>query len=171
MDEQGFWYIIATSIEDADGDREVQLAKLKELLHQAPDEDIIAFQEMVDHMMDRAYRWELWGAAHVINGGLADDGFEYFRAGLIMAGKEIYEAALAEPDSLAYVEDIDDCEEFLFLACEVYEERNNDGAIYDRFREESLVTPDGEPFDVEDKNYFRAQYPRLWEKYCEEEPA
>jgi hypothetical protein len=107
----------------------------------------------------------------VINGGLADDGFEYFRAGLIMAGKEIYEAALAEPDSLAYVEDIDDCEEFLFLACEVYEERNNDGAIYDRFREESLVTPDGEPFDVEDKNYFRAQYPRLWEKYCEEEPA
>ena len=40
-------------------------------------------------------------AAYVINGGASDDGFYYFRCWLIGMGRRVYEAALADPDSLA----------------------------------------------------------------------
>ena len=165
MDEQAFWYIIASSLEDGDALAE-QLASLRQLLQAMTDEDLIAFQEMIDHMMTQAYRWGLWGAAYIMMGGCSDEGFEFFRAGLIMKGKEIYEAAVVEPDSLADVGDVDECEDFLYLACEVYEERNNDGAIYERFREEQKAAPEGDSFDESDNRYLKQEYPRLWEIYC-----
>src|ERR1700679_206529 len=164
MDEQAFWYIIASSLEDG-GTIEEQVASLKQLLIAMPDEDLIAFQEMIDHMMMQAYRWGLWGAAHIMMGGCSDEMFEHFRAGLIMKGKDIYEAAVVEPDTLAEVGDIDECEDLLYLACEVYEDRNDDGAIYDRFHEESKPTPDGDAFDEHDTRYLKQEYPRLWEIY------
>jgi len=49
----------------------------------------------------QAYRWDLWGAAYIIGGGCSDDGFIDFQYGLIAKGREIYESALANPDSLA----------------------------------------------------------------------
>lgn len=168
MDEQDFWYIISESLEEAEIDRDLQLAKLKELLQLMADEDIIAFQEMVDHMMNRCYLWEVWGAAYIMYGGLNDEQFEGFRAGLILKGKDIFEAACSDPDSLAEGEEIEECEEFLLLACEVYEERNEDGGIYDRFREDGPLQPGGEPVDEQDTRLLRTQYPRLWEKYGEE---
>jgi len=168
MDEQAFWYIIASSLED-EGDQQEQLTSLRRILQNMPDEDLIAFQEMIDHMMAQAYRWGLWGAAYMMMGGCSDESFEYFRAGLIMKGKDIYEAAVVEPDTLADVGDVDECEDFLYLACEVYEERNSDGGIYDRFREEGKAAPDGDSFDEHDSRYMRANYPRLWEIYCADE--
>lgn len=168
MDEQDFWYIISETLEAAEDGRDEQLAQLKELLQQMRDEDLIAFQEMVDHMMNRAYLWELWGAAYIMYGGLSDEQFEGFRAGLILKGKDIFEAAMSEPDSLCD-EEVEECEELLLLACEVYEERNEDGGIYDRFREEGPMRPGGEPIDEEDSRVMKSLYPRLWAKYCEEE--
>jgi hypothetical protein len=165
MDEQAFWYIIASSLEEGDSIEE-QLASLKQILTEMTDEDLIAFQEMIDHMMMQAYRWGLWGAAYIMMGGCSDDSFEYFRAGLIMRGKDVYEAAVVEPDSLAEVGEIAECEDLLYLACEVYEDRNTDGAIYDRFREEGKTAPDGDSFDEHDQRYLKEQYPRLWEIYC-----
>jgi len=168
MDEQAFWYIIASSLED-EGDIDQQLASLKQILSGMGDEDLIAFQEMVDHMMLQAYRWGLWGAAYIMMGGCSDEMFEHFRAGLIMKGKDIYEAAVVEPDTLADVGDITPCEDLLYLACEVYEDRSDDGAIYDRFHEESKPAPDGDSFDENDNRHLREHYPRLWEIYCAEE--
>jgi hypothetical protein len=164
MDEQGFWYIIANSLDETNGLDE-QIRSLKELLADLPDDDLIAFQEMVDHMMLQAYRWGLWGAAYLMNGGLSDEDFEGFRAGLIMKGKEIYEMAVVEPDGLAEVGDIESCEDLLYLACEVYEDRNEDGAIYDRFHEDAKPQPDGDQVDEHDSRYMKEHYPRLWDIY------
>ena len=52
-------------------------------------------------MMDSAYCWSLWGAAYVINGGCSDDPFVDFRASLISRGRQVFERALSDPDSLA----------------------------------------------------------------------
>ena len=51
--------------------------------------------------MERSYTWELWGAAHVIQGWASDDTFEYFRCWLISKGRRVFERVLADPDSLA----------------------------------------------------------------------
>ena len=39
--------------------------------------------------MDDSYRWDLWGAAYLANGGCSDDGFDYFRGWLIGQGRKV----------------------------------------------------------------------------------
>ena len=51
--------------------------------------------------MRESYHYNLWDAAHLIVQGCSDDWFEYFRAWLISMGREVYEQALQNPDSLA----------------------------------------------------------------------
>jgi hypothetical protein len=67
-----------------------------------------------------AYRWDLWAAAYVINGGASDDGFEYFLGWLMAQGRTRWEATRADPDSLADIVDADtgdlDGEELLYIA-------------------------------------------------------
>jgi len=52
--------------------------------------------------MDLAYQYGLWTAALVMDrGGTSDDGFLDFRQWLVSQGKDVYMAALKDPDSLA----------------------------------------------------------------------
>src|SRR5271169_5861141 len=64
-------------------------------------DDAREFAVLFDSMMDRAYSYGLWGAAYVIHGGCGDDAFTDFRASLISRGKEAFERAIRDPDSLA----------------------------------------------------------------------
>lgn len=50
---------------------------------------------------DRAYDADVWAAAFLLQGGCSDDCFMDFRASLILEGREVFEAALADADSLA----------------------------------------------------------------------
>lgn len=43
-----------------------------------------------------AYRWDLWGAAVLINDAASGDGFAYFCRWLIAQSRAIFEAALAD---------------------------------------------------------------------------
>jgi hypothetical protein len=59
-------------------------------------------------MSHEAYDWNLWGAAYLINGGCSDDGFHYFCNWLTLKGRDVFQAALTNPDTLADVVDPDD---------------------------------------------------------------
>lgn len=43
----------------------------------------------------------LYGAAAIINGGVSDDRFDYFKNWLILQGRDVYHKAVADPDTLA----------------------------------------------------------------------
>lgn len=103
MEQREFWAIVATACQPDprqadDWDRQLQAALMKI----SPDE-IVEWDHIFDRLMARAYTVDLWGAAYIINGGASDDGFYYFRCWLICMGQNVYEAAVAEPDSLAGV--------------------------------------------------------------------
>jgi len=83
--------------------------ELKQRLEKLAPEELVAYQEHFDRTHEQAYNWELWGAAYLIGGGCSDDGFIDFRYGLISRGRKVYEAALADPDSLAGIVDEDAC--------------------------------------------------------------
>ena len=72
--------------------------------------------------MAQSYRIELWGAAYLLNGGCSDDCFEYFRGWLITQGRAVYEAVLADPDSLADVDNLTDveCEQATHMTADAY---------------------------------------------------
>jgi hypothetical protein len=95
-----FWGHIAAT---RDGDPQEHPERLVVRLAQLPPDDVLDFGYWWDRMMGRAYRWTLWAAAELINGGCSDDGFEYFRDWLILQGRAVYEAALRDPDALADV--------------------------------------------------------------------
>ncbi|MCI0703592.1 MAG: DUF4240 domain-containing protein, partial [Planctomycetia bacterium] len=81
--------------------------RLKARLTKLKPEEIIDFIHWWDTMIREAYDWNLWGAAYLINGGCSDDGFHYFCSWLVMQGRDVFQAALTNPDSLADLVDSD----------------------------------------------------------------
>jgi Protein of unknown function (DUF4240) len=101
MDEAAFWRLVADTRADADNDTGRQSELLEARLRRLPAHQIAAF-ERIRHALDRrAYTWEVWGAAYVIEDGCSDDCFRDFRAYLISLGERPYETALRDPDALA----------------------------------------------------------------------
>jgi hypothetical protein len=105
MDEARFWAIIEAGGRRALADPKRQLAAVSKRLGKLSPEEVREFHRLFNKKLADAYTWDLWGAAYLINGGCSDDGFHYFRAWLISRGRAVYEAAVANPDSLAGLTD------------------------------------------------------------------
>ena len=160
-----FWQSIEDALLKSGGECEAQAVALKSSLSLLPVEEIIAFKRIFNECRRAAYRWDLWGAASLINGGGSTDGFEYFCWWLIGSGQAIFEAALADPDSLADLikTDIDwgdawlECEDIACVAMEVYEENTGHEMPID----EPIFIP-GEPVGVRwEEDDLDALYPKI----------
>jgi hypothetical protein len=66
-----------------------------------PLEEILAYDRCFRREHERAFHALVWSAAALIWNGCGDDSFSSFRAGLIGLGREAFERALADPDTLA----------------------------------------------------------------------
>ena len=113
MTPDDFWNLVDRVHTTSGGDMEKKCELLKKELKRLPVPEIRSFQNHFDDAMDAAYRWDLWGAAFVINGGCSDDGFTDFRATLISMGRTIYQNALTSPESLADLE-VEEGEDLVF---------------------------------------------------------
>ncbi len=101
-------------------------ARLGQVLARMPDDDLRRFAEEWAAWWAASYRWDLWGAAYIINGGASDDGFDYFRGWLLTRGGERYARAIADPD--AAFDDVApgteaECEDVVTVLPNAYEER------------------------------------------------
>ncbi len=128
MDETEFWELIDSTREAAGGDPEEQADLLLDRLLQLDPDLVLDFARHFEARYNRAYRWDLWGAAWLLLDGCSDDAFDFFRCWLIGQGREVFEGALHEPDALAellgeFDEEIDgDGEELGYAADEAYEQ-------------------------------------------------
>jgi hypothetical protein len=95
MSIQMFWSIVeqCKNFEQPEVDLENILKKLSP-------EEIAAYKWHFENLVLVAYRWDMWGAAYLLYDGCSDDGFFDFLYGLIAQGKEMYESAVKNPDSL-----------------------------------------------------------------------
>ena len=120
MNIEKFWELVE-ECKDADHP-EIVLAESLDLLSA---EEVLMFAYYLDQMHDYAYRNDIWCAAYLLNGGCGDDGFHYFRYGLISKGRRIYEGALKNPDHLQILWDERPIENEAFgsAAREVYEKK------------------------------------------------
>ena len=142
---------------------------LKERLIGLTTDEIVSFQAHFDAAHAQAYNWLLWAAAYIIDGGCSDDGFIDFRYGLISRGKQVFEAALADPDTLVDVASEDDDEgsipneTFGYVAGEVYEQKT--GSILPREEIPQPSNPVGDDWDFDDEDLCAQKLPRLWAKF------
>jgi hypothetical protein len=174
MTEDRFWALIEqTVVDEAAPDR--QLDALRTVLRDLSAAEIEAFERAFQQAQLRAYSWDLWGAAYVIHGGASDDGFEYFQRWLISKGRKVFEAALADPDSLADMLDPDiqapcEFEAFAYVAGRVWGEKTG----IDHWKDlrstfpytgaPPAAVPSGTPFD-EDDTELASRYPKLWQRF------
>ncbi|MCP9208500.1 DUF4240 domain-containing protein [Streptomyces cucumeris] len=170
MDETEFWGLVDSAREAAEGDPEDQSDVLVERLSQLDPDAVLDFARHFEARSDRAYRWDLWGAAWVLLGGVSDDAFEAFRFWLIGQGREVFEGALHEPDALAeLLDDFDDqvdgdCEDLGFAADEAYE-RLTGAALPELGLPGPPDEPGGVAIDFENDRELAERYPRLWERF------
>ena len=121
MDQVRFWAIIERNRGNP--------KKVEAALAKLPPEEIAAWRRMYYDHHNALHRWDLWGAAYVINGGCGNDGFHYFKAWLIGRGRKVYEAAMRDPDSVGrfvtFINRFRGCENELlnYAAEEAYERR------------------------------------------------
>ncbi|NBE53396.1 DUF4240 domain-containing protein [Streptomyces boluensis] len=171
MDETEFWELIDSTRAAADGDPEDHADLLVERLVQLDPDAVLDFARHFEARYNRAYHWDLWGAAAVLLDGASDDAFDFFRCWLIGQGREIFEGALHEPDSLAelltdFDEEVDgDGEELGYAADEAYEQLTGDVAP-DLGIPPAPAEPEGSPVDFEDDTQLARYYPRLWERFA-----
>jgi hypothetical protein len=172
METAAFWAIVDESRNTfdprrTDGNMEAQVDRFQELLAELTPAELMEFQREFETHMHRAYRWDLWGAAYVIEGGCSDDGFTDFRSWLISLGREAYESALRDPESLLDVAhaagiEVASFEEFQYVPMQVYEaatdEEMPDTGV------EHPAEPAGEPWSEEGEDLAQ-RFPKLWEKY------
>jgi len=125
VDEAVFWCLIEESRQRAESTLEV-VSLLRENLEAMGVSEIKKFQKHLYQMLADAAHWDLWALAYIALGGCGDDGFEYFRAWLVMQGKDAYELALK--DVVAFAKQTEwgedpQCEEALYVAQEAFENK------------------------------------------------
>src|ERR1043165_2018952 len=101
MTTDEFWEIVGRAHQASGGNMPVKCEKLADELRRLEPSEIKSFALHFYEFRDKAYRWDLWDAAYIICAGCSDDGFTDFRSTLISMGREMFEKALADPDSLA----------------------------------------------------------------------
>ena len=101
MSREIFWNLIAQAKEKCGQDLDAAARWVEEQLLFMGAQQALRFNDLMYAYVRHAERYGLWTAANILCGGLSDDGFHDFCAWLVSQGKEIYSAALADPDSLA----------------------------------------------------------------------
>lgn len=162
-----FWQLV--TVPDKTAEPESVSERLKALLSDLTDEQLIEFDKQFSLCMRQSYTWELFGAAFVMAGCNDDYGFSEFRWWLISRGQAAFNAALDNADSLA------DCtpvyhlneqpypylDEYDLIAGLLYEERNEDELP---FVPSGLEQPKGKRFKDKPK-FLKQAYPQLFAKY------
>ncbi|MCI6320774.1 MAG: DUF4240 domain-containing protein [Clostridiales bacterium] len=127
MNKEQFWRIVddVRSSADPKNQRTVLFA-LQEQLRKLPSAEIMEWQEIFQFYDDAAYRDELWAASGAMGAHCSDDGFMDFRSWLISQGRDVYMAALRDPESLAEVDTEGQSlnfEQYAYVAPKAYAQR------------------------------------------------
>lgn len=163
MNKDEFWQIVDSVHYESDGDMDRKCELLSRHLGGLNEQDLMDFINHFDSADAGAYTWPLWGAAYVMHGGCSDDSFSDFRATLISHGRKIYEAALADPESLAdlHFRDAQDIcyEGYQYVKNAVVEEK------FGEIPKRSKPLPDEPSGEAWDEDTVDDLYPRLSAKY------
>ena len=108
INKDTFWELIAQAKEQCGQDQDAFCQWLENRLIEMGPEQALNFDYAAFAYRAAAYKYGLWSAASVMLDGCTDDGFTDFRGWLIAQGRDVYMAALKDPDSLADAPDYQD---------------------------------------------------------------
>lgn len=101
INKDTFWALIAQGRAACDGNLDALVQWLEDKLAEMGPVAALEFNAIIHAYYNLAYKYGLWNAASIMCNGCTDDGFCDFLGWLIAQGREVYMAALKDPDSLA----------------------------------------------------------------------
>jgi hypothetical protein len=135
-------------------------------------DEIVEWNHLFDRFVANACTVELMAACYIMNTGAGDDGFYYFRCWLVGMGKDVYQKALRDADSLAdvalpYSSGIDAEAEIYGAAHAAWMQVTGkpDTAPYPARNEAAELV--GDVWDFDDDELMRKHLPRLTAFYAE----
>lgn len=172
MDITEFWRLIDKTREAANGDARKQSDLLTEELTQLPEKEIISFDDIFHDLKGNAYMGTLWDAASLIMYGCSDSGFEEFREWLVGRGKDAYENAIKDPETLVDVLEVGEqiFPTLLGPAIEAYEKvtgKNMPPMLAERAQLQGKPTLDIDAGEAELLSEILARFPKLTAKFWE----
>lgn len=184
METEEFWALLDESREAADGDTGRQTELLTAALARRTPQDIVSFDALFHTTRARGYSWDLWAVGYLAaGGGMSDDAFGDFRAYLIGRGKEVWDRAVEDPDSLTDAlgddpdEAIGESEGLAYAAAKAYEQStgsempaptgtdDEDGDTED----DATGEPSGLPWDENEPKDLAKRFPNAWAKWGEDD--
>ncbi|MEW1862652.1 MULTISPECIES: DUF4240 domain-containing protein [unclassified Streptomyces] len=169
MDETEFWEIVDSTREASDDDPEEHADLMVERLAGLDPDAVLDFARHFETRFNRAFSWDLWGAADIMLGGADEDAFDFFRCWLIGQGRHVFEGALHSPDDLAFlVPEFDpeadgDAEDLGYAADEAYEQLT--GVRLPDLQLPRQDGPEGERPEFDDDQAMAARFPQLWARF------
>jgi hypothetical protein len=157
------------------GVRQVELLAAR--LGDLPLSEVVGFHRIVEELEAESFRVDLWGAALVIHrmGPVDDfwcseDTLFGFREWLVEQGRQVYEAAIADPDSLADNPELDDSlpwgKSIWGVAMTVYEQRTDEELPGLEGWSGELIGGEEALHSLwNDPEGLRRRYPRLWARF------
>lgn len=143
MDKDAFWQVIdAVNGRVAKNDLDGILQATKEELGEFSQTDIAVWVNHQYYYKDLADTSGLFAAACCLNNFMSDDGFTDFRMWLISQGKDVYLAALKNPDSLAALDtpvDTTRFEPYGYVGMDAYDQWDMHGDVYEDRAENPLT--------------------------------
>lgn len=172
LDEDKFWAIIENNKSNSESEDDYYQGLIK-LLSEYDADTILQFGIRTRVLERMAHNADLWRAAHILKSGCTDDAFEAFKRWLIIQGREVFESAIQDPDSLCQYDFNDDWDfDFEKLAdvhIEAFENKYlreaEDYISYNmvgKYAKSKIL-------DMEDKHFedaiLKKKCPKLFEKY------
>ena len=175
MTEEEFWSIISDAKSKSTNGEELAQHVIRTLEGKSI-ESILGFDYWFSKFHYGSSNGDLWCTAYVAMKGCTEDGFDYFRAWMIGQGREVFEAALKEPDTLvAALEsigaEVPNNETLLIAASRAYETKTgkNIKAFYEVLDEyETDFGSFGEPelnWSKEDAESMKKICPKVFERF------
>lgn len=171
LDETIFWNIVDSSVKNTKNQVAQEIFLVKEIEKLTP-KQMIGFRLRTDKLLYETYNSEMWCAGYIMNGGCSDDGFEYFRNWIISRGKDTYNKAKENPDSLIseFVEGEEyyEFESFWYVALTAFENKTGK-ELYDYISDDFKTNEGNYPnfeftWKEEDPETMQAICPKLFEK-------
>lgn len=104
LDKDAFWALIDGAKQECGLDMDGTVRWLTDQLCALGPRQAQDFHDILQGYQQLSHQYGLWSAAALMCGGCTYNGFLRFQSWVIAQGKEVYLAALADPDSLADVE-------------------------------------------------------------------
>jgi hypothetical protein len=165
MEATEFWKIIQRTKTISSGNYEKQQSELNKELSKLSAIEILEFDNKFRTLRVEAYTWDLWAGAYIMNGGCSDDCFSDFRGWLIGHGKEVYENAMRDTETLVSLEhdmDNDDWEGLSYVPRDAYEKKTGGNVMPNGIQENFDIS--GEEWEEDDAE-LKAKFPKLHAKW------